>query len=287
MADERLDGWLVIDKPLGITSRDAVDRVARWFPRRTTIGHAGTLDPLATGVLVIAVGKATRLIEYVQDMGKTYTANFQLGATSATDDAEGPIEAFADAVDPGQATVEATLATFVGTIEQTPPAYSAAKIDGQRAYAKARAGSPTLPSPKLVRIDGIDLFNYSYPTLRVQIRCGKGTYIRSLARDLGARLGTGGYVAELRRDAIGGFTNSEAASLDVANSELSPLSRGVVALPRLELTDDVAQRFRMGQTISIDASCVGDIACFDGLGSLVAIGRCTDTLALRPVKVFH
>ncbi len=287
MADERPDGWLVIDKPLGITSRDAVDRVARWFPRKMTIGHAGTLDPLATGVLVIAVGKATRLIEYVQDMAKTYTATFRLGATSATDDAEGPIEAVADAVDPGQTAVEVALASFVGCIEQTPPAYSAAKIDGQRAYAKARAGSPTLPTPKLVRIDGIDLLSYSYPTLCVQVRCGKGTYIRSLARDLGARLGTGCFVSELRRDAIGGFTNTEAAALDAANPELSPLARGVDALPRLELTDDAVYRLRLGQTIVVDASHGADIACFDRLGSLVAIGHCNDELRLRPVKVFH
>ncbi len=284
---ERLDGWLVIDKPLGITSRDAVDRAAHWFPRKTRIGHAGTLDPLATGVLVIAVGKATRLIEYVQDMLKTYTATFQFGATSATDDAEGPIAIVADAVDPGQVAVEAALATFIGNIEQTPPAYSAARIDGQRAYAKARAGSPTLPTPKMVRIDGIDVLNYSYPTLRVRIRCGKGTYVRSLARDLGAKLGTGGYVTELRRDAVGGFTNAEATPLDVAAPELSPLARGVAALPRLELADDAVHRLRMGQTIVMDASRGGDIACFDGLGSLVAIGRCSDTLKLRPVKVFH
>src|SRR5262245_7483996 len=117
-----------------MTSRAAVDRAARWFPRKTPIGHTGTLDPLATGVLVLAAGKATRLVEFVQEMPKTYTATFRLGATSATDDGEGPITSVDEANDPGQSIVEKTLEGFVGTFEQTPPAFSAAKINGQRAY---------------------------------------------------------------------------------------------------------------------------------------------------------
>jgi tRNA pseudouridine55 synthase len=287
LAIEGNDGWLVIDKPLGMTSRAAVDHAARWFPRRTTIGHAGTLDPLATGVLVIAVGKATRLIEYVQDMAKAYTATFTFGATSATDDNEGPIEVVTDASDPGRDVIEAALATFIGTIEQTPPAFSAAKIDGQRAYAKARRGTPELPHAKLVRIDRIDVLEYSYPTLRVEIGCGKGTYIRSLARDLGAKLGCGGYVSALRRDAVGDFTPLKATSLDDPMPRLMTLAHGVVSLPKITLSDTDVCRFQMGQGIAAPNGCaVGTVACLDAGSRLVAIAVMLANQRLQPSKVF-
>ena len=281
-----LHGWLVIDKPLGMTSRAVVDHAARWFPRKTSIGHAGTLDPLATGVLVIAVGKATRLIEYVQEMAKTYTASFTLGATSATDDAEGPIEKVAGATDPGRTIVDAALVKFVGNIGQTPPAYSAAKVAGQRAYARARAGSPVLPTAKTVRIDAIDVLDYAFPRLRVQVRCGKGTYIRSIARDLGQALGIGGYVSELRRDTIGDFTNQDATALDSPDARLYPLERGVTALPSCQLSDEQLRRLCLGQTISDAGLDFGlPIACFDGRGNLAAIASSPQPGWLKPVKV--
>src|SRR5262249_9674427 len=178
------DGLLVLDKPAGITSRSAVDRALRWFPRRTRLGHAGTLDPLATGVLVLCLGGATRLAEYVQRMGKTYTSTFVLGATSDTDDADGTVTPVPGAADPGRGAVAAALAGLVGTLEQVPPAFSAAKVTGRRAYDLARRGEEVPLRPRPVEVYGIDVLRYEYPFLDVEVRCGKGTYIRALARDL-------------------------------------------------------------------------------------------------------
>src|SRR5436305_291397 len=180
---EAMDGLLVIDKPGGVTSRDAVNRVQRWFPRRTKIGHTGTLDPLATGVLVLCIGSATRLTEYVQRMGKTYLTQLLLGATSDTNDADGTLTPVAGVSAPDAATVAVAVAGFVGVIQQVPPAYSAAKVTGRRAYDLARGGEEVTLAPRPVRIDGIDILSYAFPRLELEVRCGKGTYIRSLARD--------------------------------------------------------------------------------------------------------
>jgi tRNA pseudouridine55 synthase len=287
LSNERIDGWLVIDKPLGMTSRAVVDRAARWFPRGISIGHTGTLDPLATGVLVIAVGKATRLAEYVQDMVKTYSATFTLGATSATDDAEGPITSTPNAGDPGRATVEATLTSFIGTTQQRPPVFSAVRVAGKRAYKAARAGIAVTPNAKSVRIDRIDILEYQFPTLRVEVRCGKGTYIRSLARDLGTKLGCGGYASALRREAVGGFTTLEATSFDDQLPRLILLSRGIVGLPRTSLCHTDVKRLGLGQSIvAPDGSSVGPIACFDGEMNLVAIAAVQADQRLQPTKVF-
>src|SRR4051794_35563280 len=178
-------GLLVLDKPVGITSRDAVDRALGWFPPKTRVGHTGTLDPLASGVLVLCVGRATRLTEYVQAMGKTYVADVMLGGRSATDDAEGPITLVAVHRIPDRAAVEEALSHFVGRIEQVPPAYSAAKVGGRRAYDLARRGADVALAPRTVRVDAIDVRAFDYPRLTLEVRCGKGTYVRSLARDLG------------------------------------------------------------------------------------------------------
>lgn len=285
--NERTDGWLVIDKPLGMTSRAAVDRAARWFPKKTTIGHAGTLDPLATGVLVIGVGKATRLIEYVQDMTKTYTATFTLGATSATDDAEGPITQSPNAVDPGRNAVETALVSFIGITEQTPPAFSAARVAGKRAYKAARAGVAVTPNAKPIRIDRINILEYQFPIMRVEVSCGKGTYIRSLARDLGDRLGSGCYVSALRREAVGCFTPLEATSFDDAAPHMIALSYGVACLTRLTLSEAEVRRFQMGQSTIAPGGCSTDfIACFDTEDNLVAIAAASANQRLQPTKVF-
>ncbi len=158
MNPDARDGLLVLDKPGGVTSRDAVNAALRWFPRGTRMGHTGTLDPLATGVLVLCLGAATRLTEYVQRMGKTYRAGVRLGARSDTDDADGVVTAV-DAAAPDAATVAACLAGFVGDIEQTPPAYSAAKVAGRRAYDLARQGQDVDLRPRRVHIYGIDVLS--------------------------------------------------------------------------------------------------------------------------------
>jgi tRNA pseudouridine55 synthase len=246
-------GLLVLDKPAGITSRTAVDRAQRWLPRGTRIGHTGTLDPLATGVLVLCIGAATRLTEYVQNMRKTYRATVLLGARSGTDDSEGLVVHQAVPRPPHLAAVRGQLEKFLGDIDQVPPAYSAAKVAGRRAYDLARRGEEAALQPRTVRINGIDVLAYAWPRLELEVRCGKGTYIRSLARDLGERLGCGGLIESLRRTRVGPFTAEDAVGLDVepavARAQLKPLAAAMVDLPRVEVTAEDAERLRHGQQV--------------------------------------
>ncbi|MCS7022484.1 MAG: tRNA pseudouridine(55) synthase TruB [Gemmataceae bacterium] len=247
-----LDGLLVIDKPGGQTSRAVVNLVQRWFPTRTKVGHCGTLDPLATGVLVVCVGQATRLADYVQQQGKTYHARIRLGAVSTTDDADGQIREQKVAAVPTAEEIAAVLRGFVGTIWQRPPTVSAVKLHGQRAYTLARQGAAPELTPRPVSIQAIRLLDYRWPTLELEVDCGKGTYIRSLARDVGEKLGCGGYVDALRRLRIGPFTLQQAVPL-VNRTEpppLLPLELAVAHLPRLELTADQAERFSHGQPLA-------------------------------------
>jgi tRNA pseudouridine55 synthase len=290
------DGLLVVDKPHGLTSRAALDGALRWFPRGTKIGHTGTLDPLATGVLVLAVGRATRLTEFVQDMPKTYITDITLGARSATDDSEGPIIPTNVEAPPERASVEAVLRSFVGTTQQVPPAFSAAKLGGRRSYDLARRGQAADLAPRTVRIDRIEIVSFDYPTLRLEIDCGKGTYIRSLARDLGERLGCGGYVAALRRTGVGPFLPEQAVPFDTAaesaRKHLLPLSAAVAGLPRVDLDDAQLSRFARGQAVplaspsGVESDANVTFAAFDGTGQLCGIGR-TEGIdhLLRPVKV--
>lgn len=273
-------GLLVLDKPSGMTSRAVVDRVQRLFPRGTKIGHTGTLDPLATGVLVVCIGQATRLAEYVQQMPKVYRAAILLGCTSDTDDADGSIVANENAIAPDLASVEACLAGFVGTILQTPPAYSAAKLGGRRAYALARRGDDVDLQARRIRIDCIKLLAYEYPRLQVEIRCGKGTYIRSLARDLGERLGCGGLIETLRRTAVGPFTVEAAFPLDSdaaqARARLMPPLAAVQQLPRMALDAASLDKLRRGAAVSAVHAMVGEsgeVAVCDLASNLIAVAR--------------
>lgn len=201
-----MDGLLVIDKPQGITSRDAVNRVQRLLPRGTKIGHTGTLDPLATGVLVFCMGSATKLADRIQAMGKSYETTIRLGATSTTDDAEGEFTATVIGGVPTLARIHELLPRFTGEIEQLPPQFSALKVSGRRAHDLARRGEDVPLKPRIVRVDHIELRSYVWPTLSLAIDCGKGTYIRSIARDVGIILGVGGFVEQLRRTRVGPFT---------------------------------------------------------------------------------
>lgn len=270
-------GLLVLDKPGGITSRDAVNRVQDWFPRRTRIGHTGTLDPLATGVLVVCIGNATRLAEFVQGMDKTYHTTIVFGARSDTDDADGLITPTAD-VTPIEETVVRTVACrFIGDIAQRPPAYSAIKIDGKRAHDLARRGDQVEIAARAVTIYAIDVLRYVWPELDLEIRCGKGTYIRSLARDLGEHLGCGAYVKTLRRTRVGPFHADDAVSLDAnatdVQARLLPSATAVAHLPAIRLADEQIARLRQGQTIPIaDANDAPACSLFDGRERLVAIG---------------
>jgi tRNA pseudouridine55 synthase len=284
----------VIDKPGGMTSREVVDRAQRWFPRGTRLGHTGTLDPLATGVLVLCVGQATRLTEYVQDMRKTYRAGLFLGACSDTDDADGTITPALVEQPPDRAAIEARLREFVGEIEQTPPAYSAAKVTGRRAYELARRGEDVALRPRRVRIHRIDLLACAYPRLELEVECGKGTYIRSLARDLGERLSCGALIETLRRTRVGPFEADSAPGLDIdaaaARSRLLPLAAAVAELPRVELDAAQTARLRQGQSLSLPASLrprdQEAVAVFDPDGHLAAVCRAdVEMRLLRPDKV--
>jgi tRNA pseudouridine55 synthase len=283
-----MNGLLVIDKPSGMTSRAVVNHVQRWFPRKTKIGHTGTLDPLATGVLVICVGAATRLADYVQAMGKTYVSRFRLGATSNTDDADGVITETPEAVPPTRERIEAALASFIGTVEQTPPAFSALKVSGKRAHDLARKGKAVELRARLVRIDAIRITRYEWPFLDVEIDCGKGTYIRSFARDLGARLGVGSFVQTLRRMRIGPFTASEGISIEVEPSsvELIPSLAAVAGLERVTVDLDELRQLRQGQRVTRARNGQSEAALVDEAGRLVAIGRREGT-QIRPVIVLQ
>lgn len=283
-------GFLVIDKPAGITSRDAVNQVQRWFPRGTKVGHAGTLDPLATGVLVIGVGQGTRLVEYVQRMHKVYRAGIRLGATSDTDDAEGNITPRTVTVVPGREDVAGILHHFVGDVLQTPPAFSALKTGGRRAHELARRGESVDLAPRPVTVHDIQLLRYDYPDLDLVVRCGKGTYIRSLARDLGALLCCGGYIASLQRTEIGRFTLADAFALDnpPAASAVLPLSHALADLNRLDLASELVLRMVQGQSLSLAPGLADgeEVVVCEAGGPVRLIARWNaETARLHPHKV--
>jgi tRNA pseudouridine55 synthase len=277
-------GLLVIDKPEGMTSRAVVNQVQQWFPPGVKIGHTGTLDPLATGVLVLCVGRATRLADYVQQMEKTYQARFRLGAVSDTDDAQGVITLREGVTPLTREQVFETLQGFVGEIWQRPPTFSALKLQGQRAYALARQGTAPTLAPRLVHIRAIRLLDYQWPYVEVEVDCGRGTYIRALARDVGEKLGCGGYVEALRRVRVGPFTLAQASPLHRHQEPppLLPARLAVSHLPQLTLAEADAQRFRHGQIIFWQGGTAADTpgsrndpewAVLDQHGNLLGIGR--------------
>jgi tRNA pseudouridine55 synthase len=286
-----LHGLLVIDKPTGLTSRQAVNQASHWLPRRTRLGHTGTLDPLATGVLVLCVGVATRLADYVQRLTKMYHAVIRLGAQSDTDDADGTVTPVNVARPPTADEVASALNRFVGEIDQVPPKFSATRVMGRRAYDLSRRGKEIDLQPRRVRVDRIDLLDYSYPQLEIAVTCGKGTYIRSQARDLGLALGCGGLITALRRTQVGPFTADNALSLDAdattARSALRPLADALVALPRVAITDAEVERLRHGLAIDCAESPAesGELAVFDTAGRLVAVARIDASRQLQPIKV--
>ncbi|OGL74496.1 tRNA pseudouridine(55) synthase TruB [Candidatus Uhrbacteria bacterium RIFCSPHIGHO2_12_FULL_60_25] len=215
-----MDGLLLIDKPPGITSHDAVDAVRR-IAKTRRVGHAGTLDPFATGLLVIGINKGTKTLTGLVGLDKTYEATARLGATSTTDDPEGAITVRADCVRPDQDEVEAALKSFRSSYLQTAPAYSAKKVGGKKLYELARAGRAhevELPK-KTVTISELVILNYTWPNLHFRVSCSSGTYIRALARDIGEMLGVGAYLTELRRTNIGPYDLENAIRLSDLNTD--------------------------------------------------------------------
>jgi len=214
------EGLLILDKPVAISSAQAVDRVKRLLPVGTKVGHTGTLDPFASGVLVLLLGRATRQCQRIMDMPKTYEARIRLGATTATDDIESPEQPREPApVPPSRRQIEQAVQSFVGLIQQRPPVYSAVKLRGRRACDLARRGATVRLEPRPVRIYAIDVLDYAWPDLNLRIECGRGTYIRALARDLGETLNVGGYLAALRRTRIGPYDIQQAVPLEALTSQ--------------------------------------------------------------------
>jgi tRNA pseudouridine55 synthase len=284
-------GLLNVNKPAGITSRDVVNRVQRLVhPHK--VGHAGTLDPLATGVLVVAIGPATRLVEYVQRMPKTYRGTFLLGRTSDTEGIEGTVRELADPPRPTTKEIQTAIERLVGTIDQVPPAYSALKLDGERAYDLARRGQAVELESRPVEIYSLALVSHSYPELTLLVQCGSGTYIRSLGRDLARSLGSDAVMLALRREAIGPFaidTAVDGNSLTVATIQshlLSPLI-AVSQLPRIDVSADEARRLAMGQTIDNRwGRPEGEITAVGPRQDLIAIVVPAGTDKLRASKSF-
>jgi len=256
-----VDGWLVLDKPAGLTSTQAMAKARRLLDARKA-GHGGTLDPIATGVLPIAFGEATKTVGHAMDGAKTYAFAVRWGEARDTDDREGEVVETSD-VRPGEAAVRAALPAFVGEIEQLPPRFSALKVDGARAYDLARAGIDPELAPRRVRIDRLALVGMPEPdTALFETDCGKGTYVRSLARDLARALGTVGHVAELRRLRVGPFVADDAVAMaaleaaaeaGTADALLRPVGAPLAGLPAIELTEAEAARMRNGQAVALVA----------------------------------
>lgn len=285
-------GVLNLWKPRGWTSRDAVNHVQRLAPRRTKIGHAGTLDPLAEGVLVVCVGPATRLIEYAQRGRKRYLATFTLGLTSTTDDSDGEILARRPAEAVTREQLESLLPEFVGTISQTPPKYSAIHVQGERAYDLARRGEDFDLAPREVEVHAIRLVDWSPPHFQLDVECGSGVYIRSLGRDLGERLGVGAIMTALVRTAVGACTQGTARNpeeLDRAtlgNELLSPLTL-LADLPRAHISENDVVAVRQGKTISIEHPPAEELVLMNAQDHLVAIAISTpEPGRWRPKLVF-
>lgn len=270
------DGIVNLNKPAGMTSRTAVDRVRRLAPRLKA-GHAGTLDPLARGVLVVCVGKATRLMEYIQQMPKRYRGTFLLGRESPTEDLEGELRELVDPPIPSLAQIQDAAARLTGWIEQQPPAYSALKVQGHRAYELARRGREVRLEPRRILVHSIQIEAYKYPELHLEIECGAGTYVRSLGRDLARSLGTAAVMSGLVRTAVGDFRLEDAVEPDRLTREnwleqLGPSLRAVPGLPRVELSADEVTRVRNGLFVTRTAlPDAGEFAAVDPTGRLVAI----------------
>jgi tRNA pseudouridine55 synthase len=278
-------GILLVDKPQGITSHDVVARARRALGTRK-VGHAGTLDPMATGLLVLGVGASTRLLTYVVGLGKEYAATVRLGASTVSDDADGEIVSWSDGV--GAVTDDALAAAFagqVGTIQQVPSAVSAVKVDGRRAYARVRDGEDVELAPRTVTIESIDVVSeprrlevdgHDVLDVDVVVRCSSGTYIRAIARDAGAALGVGGHLTALRRTSIGPFAVSEAvdggALPDTVPDLLGAADTAERLFPAVRLDADAALALSQGKRIPVDhADSPGPVAAIGPSGSLIGL----------------
>ena len=296
-----INGWLVVDKPSGPTSSQVVGMVRRIYGA-AKVGHGGTLDPLATGILPIALGEATKTVSFAMDGAKRYRFTVRWGQATTTDDAEGEVTEESGRR-PGAEEIRAVLPRFLGEIEQVPPAYSAIKVEGRRAYDLARSDEAFTLAPRRVRIDGLELVDCPDRGHAVfEAACGKGTYMRALARDIGRALDCPTHVVALRRLAVGPFAESDAISLEslealghspAALEQLLPVEAALDDIPALDLTEAEASCLRRGQAVALVARAHRDrirdltngaIICAKSAGRAVALARYEDG-GVRPVRV--
>lgn len=295
MSEVTTMGFLNVDKPLKLTSHDVVARVRRRYKELTgskKVGHAGTLDPLATGVLILCLGGATRLSDYVMHTTKNYRAQITLGQTTTTYDAEGDVVREVDVKHISRSDVEMILPQFMGDFEQIPPMYSAIKVNGQKLYELARDGKAIERKPRNVSIDQLNILSWNLPTFELAVSCSSGTYIRSLAYDIGEVLGVGAYLSGLQRIASGQFHIDSAIALDTIMNEadwhqhIIPPQVGLRDRPSLVLNDDDIQSVQNGQFIQRSPDMdIDTIFAYSGRGELVAILTSRGQL-WKPHKVF-
>ncbi|MGX5842308.1 tRNA pseudouridine(55) synthase TruB [Mesorhizobium sp. ArgA1] len=310
-----ISGWVVLDKPVGMGSTEAVSKI-KWLFQAEKAGHAGTLDPLASGMLPIALGEATKTVPYVQDGAKIYRFTVAWGEERSTDDLEGPVTQNSDRR-PAEADVRALLPNYTGVIMQTPPQFSAIKIAGERAYDLAREGETVDIPAREIEIGRLDIVEHAADRTLFEVECGKGTYVRSLARDMGRDLGCFGHIVELRRVEVEPFTQEDfvtVAELEAARfgeqSEAdgdadagaadAPIDFGAIdallvdtaaaldCLPQIAISDEAATKIRLGNPVIIrgrDAPVEAEEACATARGKLVAIGAIEQGM-FKPKRVF-
>jgi tRNA pseudouridine55 synthase len=281
------DGLVVVDKPGGLTSHDVVARIRRLAGTRR-VGHAGTLDPMATGVLVVGVGRATRLLGHLSGHDKAYDATIRLGVTTTTDDADGDVLETRPTDGVTDDAIGVAMRALTGDLDQVPSSVSAVKVDGRRAYDRVRAGEHVVLPARRVHVAAFDLRSRDGDLLDVHVECSTGTYVRALARDLGAALGTGAHLTALRRTRVGSIDLSRASTLDELAADLVvvPLTDAVAAaFPRWDPGADDARRLALGQRLAPAGLPAGPVGVFAPDGAVVALVEERDG-AVRPTVVF-
>lgn len=292
-------GILLLDKPLGISSNAALQK-AKWLFNARKAGHTGSLDPLASGLLPLCFGEATKISQHLIDCDKRYRAVMQLGVVTTTGDAEGEVVAERPVGEIARATIEQLMAGFCGEIEQIPPMFSALKHQGKPLYKLAVKGIEVDRQPRTVRIFALQLLEYKGTTIEFDVHCSKGTYIRTLAEDLGQKLGCGAHLVALRRYAVGQYTEAGSVSLQELESlhenggcesldgRLLPLDSGLWRLPRLDLDDIVAKRLCNGQRIALDKEMQeGLIRLYSPRSGFFGLGERRANGQLAPRRIFH
>lgn len=289
-------GIINLFKPTGMTSRDCVNHIQR-LVRPEKVGHAGTLDPMAEGVLLVAVGQAVRLVDWLHELKKTYIGSFQLGVTSPSDDCETEIETIDSAPTISADELHAILVEFTGRIDQVPPQYSAIQVAGKRAYDLARKGTSIQLESRPVEIHGLKVIDFDYPKFTLDVECGSGTYIRSLGRDIGLRLGSGAIMTKLIRTAIGDARIDHSVSLQkvmdrksIESSLLNPIEL-LDHIPNVVLDETQLASLRLGKSIEVDGiegvlASTQQVFAIDGKKRLRSIIRCIDHERWQPFRNF-